>query len=433
MVKKWFSSLGGKLVGHLLLACALGVVVMYGARYAANYAIGHWYASPEASAQRVESKMEEFAEYVSQYNVAVSDLQRITRWSRDNQYYQLIIYGESDILYQAEMDEHYYTSEEEQPTPRLYTVPFADGKYRVAMYDYSAEQMYLAGELLAWILTFVVILASMLQYNRKLTGSIRRLSRQVRQVTQGDITLPIQASAQDEIGQLARDVDSMRLSIMDQLGREETAWQANAQLLTAISHDVRTPLTSLMGYLDVLAEDENLSPQMRQEYLEVCRQKADNLRDLTNELFGYFLVFGQPNPEMHLENFSAITLLEQLMFEHLADLQQRGFAVEPQGTLPEDAMIRVDVQHLKRVFDNLFSNLLKYADPGESVTVQLALKDGQVILTMVNRILQTRDLKESNRIGLRTCEKLITSMKGRFHQRKDAEYFTVEICLPVQK
>lgn len=433
MVKKWLSSLGGKLVTHLLLASLLGVVVMYGSRYAFTYVISNWYAAPEVSSQRVEDKIEEFTDYVQDYNVAVSDLQKITRWSRENRYYQLIIYGESEELYRAEMEEPHYTSENAIPTPTLYTVPFADGNFQVAMYDYSAEQIYLAAELLVWILTFLVILVSMLLYNRRLTGSILRLSRQVRQVTQGDLTLPIQAPTRDEIGQLARDVDSMRLSIMDQLSREETAWQANAQLITAISHDVRTPLTSLLGYLDILSEEEELSPQMRKEYLEVCRQKADNLRDLTNELFGYFLVFGQPNPEMHLEDFQAITLLEQLMFEYFADLQQKGFAVETQGTLPENAIIRVDAQHLRRVFENLFSNIVKYADPSESVTVQLDFKDGNVVLTIVNRIQRSTALKESNRIGLRTCSKLISSMKGRFIQTRDDEYYTVELRLPVRK
>ena len=127
-----------------------------------------------------------------------------------------------------------------------------------------------------------------------LTRTVQTLSRQVRQVSRGDLGMQIQAQTSDEIGQLALDVDAMRLSIIDKLQREEEAWKANSQLITAISHDVRTPLTALMGYLEILA-DETLSSEERNAYLDICKNNALRLKGLTDELFGFFLVFGKPN------------------------------------------------------------------------------------------------------------------------------------------
>ena len=244
-----------------------------------------------------------------------------------------------------------------------------------------------------------------------------------------DLTLEITPSSQDEIGDLAEDVDAMRLSIMDKLQREETAWRANTELITAISHDVRTPLTTLMGYLDILGENDNLTPVQQQEYLSVCRQKAEKLRTLTNELFSYFLVFGKPEPSLQLEVMDARTLLEQMLGEETADLLERDYQVQTES-LAESRPIQVDVQHLRRIFDNLFSNVLKYADPARPVALSSFWAGDELHVCISNYVRATAGRVESTKIGLQTCEKLLTSMGGCFRRRQEAGQFTAEVILP---
>ena len=251
----------------------------------------------------------------------------------------------------------------------------------------------------------------------------------MRQVSRGDLQMQITPQTSDEIGQLALDVDAMRLSIIDKLQREEEAWKANSQLITAISHDVRTPLTALMGYLEIIS-DESLSPGERSAYLEICKNNALRLKGLTDELFGFFLVFGKPKPDQVLEEFDAVTLLEQVLLEHEMDLSQRGFRVET-DTAPITGKLRVDLGHFRRIFDNLFSNVRKYADPAFPVTVACRCDREELTVTICNHIRQSTTRVESNRIGLQTCHKLVAAMGGEFNQTRTKETFTVEVLLPL--
>ena len=205
--------------------------------------------------------------------------------------------------------------------------------------------------------------------------------------------------------------------------------EARSEWIAAISHDVRTPLTTLMGYLDILGESDNLTPSQRQEYLSVCRQKAEKLRTLTNELFSYFLVFGKPTPALHLEPLDAGTLLEQMLGEQTADLLERNYQVQTES-LTESRLIQVDVQHLRRIFDNLFSNVLKYAEPDRPVTISSSWVGNELHVCISNYVRATAGRVESTKIGLQTCEKLLTSMGGRFLRRQEGGLFTAEVILP---
>ena len=243
--------------------------------------------------------------------------------------------------------------------------------------------------------------------------------------------MQIKPQTHDEIGQLALDVDAMRLSIIDKLQREEDAWKANSQLITAISHDVRTPLTALMGYLEIVS-DENLSADERSAYLDVCKNNALRLKSLTDELFGFFLVFGKPTPDQQAEDFDAVTLLDQVLLEHVMDLTQQGFQVDTRAD-ELHGILRVDLSHFRRVFDNLFSNIRKYADSSHPVSITQRIDRDELIITISNHINPSHPRVESNRIGLQTCHKLVAAMGGEFNQSRTKETFSVEVLLPLHE
>ena len=96
-----------------------------------------------------------------------------------------------------------------------------------------------------------VFMSVIVIYNTKIIHKMTRLSREVQAVTDGDLDAEIDPTSNDEIGRLAVNVDTMRNAIVEKLQSEKIAWDANTQLITAMSHDIRTPLTSLIGYLDI--------------------------------------------------------------------------------------------------------------------------------------------------------------------------------------
>ena len=289
---KPYRRLSLKLLAMLLLAAMAAVALGLTLRVLGDYLVQEVYCSEKRQAQRLQASISSFRAYVQEEGVSSTNVQKIGAWNREHPYIQLTVSANGAILnsdrWGAEMvgsDGGFVIRAGNAEVENAFPVNFTDGSYRVEIQDFSQNQLYAVVNWVAVATGGVVFLALMLLYNSRVTSSISRLARQVRQVSQGDLTLEITPSSQDEIGDLAEDVDAMRLSIMDKLQREETAWRANTELITAISHDVRTPLTTLMGYLDILGENDNLTPVQQQEYLSVCRQKAEKLRTLTNELF----------------------------------------------------------------------------------------------------------------------------------------------------
>ena len=435
--RRLFRPLTFKLMAVMGLAFAMAVAAFITVLLLGNALVEEFYLSNESVTRRMGTEIGSFREFVAENNLTSTDVHAVGRWNQEHRNINLTIYGltttisstpdgaelvgnESGIIVRSELSLHLAME---------YPVNFRDGVYTVAVYDNSRGMVGAAVNLSALTLAALVFLVTVLLYDQHITRTIQTLSRQVRQVSRGDLQMKITPQTHDEIGQLALDVDAMRLSIIDKLQREEEAWKANSQLITAISHDVRTPLTALLGYLEIVS-DESLSPEERNAYLEVCKNNALRLKGLTDELFGFFLVFGKPTPDQKAEEFDAVTLLDQVLLEHEMDLTQRGFRVERES-VDIHGRILVDLGHFRRIFDNLFSNVRKYADPAQPVAIAQRTEDDELIVTISNFINQSQIRVESNRIGLQTCQMLVSAMGGEFSQSRTRDTFTVEVLLPL--
>lgn len=424
----------------LLVVCAAGLVALLtglGGYFAGMSMVRRFYFSEEASQRRLTEEITSFRVYVAQNAVASTDVTAVEQWNREHPYTQLTIKGLETTVrsnsYGAELVGNesgiVLQSGQAASAGTEFAVNFKDGVFSVVVYESSESVLFELVKVTAIVAGCLVFLLIVLVYDQQLTRSVQALSRQVRQVSQGELDHEISSRRRDELGQLALDVNTMRLSIIEKLQREEAAWQANSNLITAISHDVRTPLTALMGYLELL-DDEALPLEQRQGYLEICKTHAQRLKGLTDELFGFFLVFGKPEPELRLEEFEAELLLEQILLEKEMELTHRGFSV----TTRREAVsgkLRVDLGHLRRVFDNLFSNVRKYADPAQPVLLSQRMERGRLVVEVSNAIPATQQRVESNKIGLQTCQKLIVTMGGSFEKRQTEEVFTVEFSLPL--
>ena len=425
------------LMAAMGIAFAAAVLTFITILIVGNTLVEQVYLSSDAVNRRMGQEISSFRTFVEEHNLASTDVHAVSQWNRDHKRIHLTIYGLTTTISStpdgAELVGNetgiVVRSELSLQLGREYPVNFRDGVCTVALTDTSRSTVSAAVNLCALALAALVFLAIVLMYDQHITRTVQTLSRQVRQVSRGDLQMQITPQTADEIGQLALDVDAMRLSIIDKLQREENAWKANSQLITAISHDVRTPLTALLGYLEILSDEGN-TPEERAAYLEICRNNALRLKGLTDELFGFFLVFGKPTPDQRPEEFDAVTLLDQVLLEHEMDLVQQGFQVELRSE-PVQGKLLVDLGHFRRIFDNLFSNVRKYADPTQPVILCRQIIAGELSVTIENHINPAQQRVESNRIGLQTCNKLLQAMGGEFHQARTQDTFTVEVLLPL--
>lgn len=442
-------SLNAKLLMVQLGSLCLALTIFLVGMMLGSWALENLYLSEEASLRREMGYVQELSEYIQQNSLRSVDAGPLESWVREKQYVYLAVYhGEKPILetngYQLEIPTVTAYSEDlpavsaQRPvtlTPDengYYHLQFADGVFRVLLVEFSETPYYDLVVIASLALACLTLILVNLFYNRSITRSIIRLSREVQWVEQGSRDGEIRSDRRDEIGDLARSVERMRRAIIQRMQSEQDAWAANSGLITAISHDVRTPLTALMGYLDLLEGKQYQNEEQMERYLGASREKARQLKELTDELFRYFLVFATPEMNLHPERYDAPILMEQLLGERIIRLEEAGFRVQ-NTPLQKDCVVELDVQYLQRVLDNLFNNIEKHADKKSRVTVMVRLEDDRMIVDLANGVPLRPNSAESTKIGLQTCRKIIREMGGTFETQVEAGKFLAEIALPIVK
>ena len=156
-----------------------------------------------------------------------------------------------------------------------------------------------------------------------------------------------------------------------------------------------------------------------------------DLKDLTDELFKYFLVFGSAELKLDMERYDGRLLLEQLASEAEFTLTEAGFTVQRMDFSGECSIL-ADPLYLKRVMDNLVSNVMKYGDKARRVVILSQLEKGMLGLCVSNSVTRSLDRVESTRIGLRTCKRIMEQMQGSFSTETDGEHFAAELRIPAE-
>ena len=216
----------------------------------------------------------------------------------------------------------------------------------------------------------------------------------------------------------------------------------NAELtaaVTNISHDLRTPLTALCGYLDLLEQEPQTEAAAR--YLTVIRERTDAMRALMEELFRYSVLTATAD-KLHTEPVCLNDVLEQSLAGFYGALSARG--ITPSVQLPEEKVIRpLDAAALRRVFDNILSNAAKYSDGDLAVVLA---PDGEVTFSnrasalsrveaarLFDRFYTVDSARSSTGLGLSIAKLLTEKLHGTISA--DYENETLRICraFPTEK
>lgn len=294
----------------------------------------------------------------------------------------------------------------------LLPVEFEDGTLLVSLFDNSENYYRNAANILSILVGFVTFTLIITLYFNRITVKMHRLAKDVSVVYESDMNYKIRTdSGNDELSDLGRNVEKMRVSMLESIEKKNEALDANTDLITSMSHDIRTPLTVLLGYIDIMKECSD--NETMDEYLKAAGSTAMKLKELSDDMFKYFLVIGS-NVSVDMMDYDARMLVEQFISEHILLLEERGYEVNSEVSIPEGETVSTDAPKLMRVFENLFSNIYKYADSSKPITLRAVSEGGEIIIEAENYISDTKDEAESNCIGLRTVKKLCELTGARF-------------------
>ncbi len=424
-------SLRAQVLYVTLLGLAGGVLLFFALSRLGGRLIDERYMSSENINRRKARIYSQFSSYVSAQGISGRDTAAVARWTASHEYVTIFLFstGREQQLYSGgQLDPAASGGYDPLVHGKLFPIRFSDGLYQVAIGDSSQVRQRQLVNVTAFAVSGISFLLLFMWYTERLTRRIIALSKEAGAVSAGDLERAIAAPGDDEVSRLADSMDEMRRSVIERMGNEKRAWEANAELITAISHDIRTPMTALIGYLDLL-EGAGADEEQRTQFAASAHRKAMELKDLTDQLFRYFLVYGKAELELEPERYDARLLFEQLLGEMEFDLTDAGFTLQRTDFEGECGIV-ADPVYLKRVLDNLVSNLKKYADPAQPVIILSSLRGGQLSFRISNAVSLARSRKESTRIGLLTCEKILAAMGGRFSVTNDGAYFTAEFSLP---
>lgn len=466
----------------------LAVIILAILLAAAVYAILHavmlnWvsnvYNSQESRVERYGEYLDDLKDYVHDNGISSEDTAAITRWVRNKRNVYVFLYKDNQLFYDGtfvpggdkdstnggeepgtDVPDDDNGTEQEPDTDRpsggitldyptreeiietagkngLLPIDFKDGTLFVSLVDFTEYIYYDIANIASLVAAFVTLALILMLYFQRIIFRISNLAADVRRVYEVDMNTSIRTSgANDELSVLTRGVERMRSTMLDSLEKEKEAINANSELITSISHDIRTPLTVLLGYIDIMkarpSDDEVMA-----EYLRASESTALRLKELSDDMFRYFLVFGGGAVEPELADYDARTLVEQLLAEHILLLEERGYNVSyyPSENLKDGVRVSTDAPKLMRVIDNLFSNIYKYAAPDCNITVAAGVaRGGRVEIAFKNSIKEKQDGAESSGIGLKTCKKLCDALGIRFEYKisgtKGTKTFTTILALP---
>lgn len=430
-----------RLTLELLGMCAAALLIaIAAANLAQNIAVDWIYNvvySDEKYEQDITDMLQSLQDYVQEEQVTEDNIKQLVNWVRKQKNVYVTFYRDIDELLGPFMansgDEPYEVDAEYESM--YYTVNLYDGTpikvqlevYLDMNYMYWADvAMYVTGGIV-----FLLLLLLMIHHKIRY---INRLESELKILGGGNLEYPITIKGNDEITSLAEGITALKNGFLEEQQMKAEAEKANMELVTAMSHDLRTPLTSLIGYLELLNMHRYENEEQLQKYLEYCRKKAFQIKKVSDRLFEYFLVYGKEEKELQLQIIPCEEMAEDLCNGQFFDWQDRGGTINCQiGELP--GAVQVDSEYMQRVMDNLLSNLKKYGDPAYPLQIQIDEHQDVQHILLKNHVLEQKNQIESTQIGLKTCRRIIENHGGTFAWRTDTQKntFSIEMELPLAK
>lgn len=304
--------------------------------------------------------------------------------------------------------------------------------------------------LMLWTLLLLIVLidAFMLYFWIRNRVKRKRIVDGIAKIKDGEIDYQICTEGMHgENLELANAVNSIGEGIKVAVETSMKDERLKADLITNVSHDIKTPLTSIINYVDLLKR-EKIEEEPVKGYIEVLDAKSQRLKQLTDDLVEASKI-SSGNITLLMEKINLTELIHQTIGEFSEKFEQKNLTVVA-DSLNEPVYIEADSRRIWRVMENLFGNINKYAMPGTRVYLDMtkAVEEKQVVFSVKNISAQPLNIKaeelterfirgdvsrstEGSGLGLSIAKNLTELQKGKFEIYLDGDLFKVSLAFPV--
>lgn len=258
---------------------------------------------------------------------------------------------------------------------------------------------------------FLCLLDDRIAYIRKITKGIDSLR-------DPDHAVCISLEGNNELTQLAKAVNELSEARQQLRSKEQTLAREKEQLIRTLAHDIRTPLTSILAYSDLILQ-QPVAAEEQKNHLRLIRSKAEQIRDLTAILLD--------GTHRNLEQFEDGRLLLEQIVAEFEEMLEDQFTVAVNFSECPCFTARADVQELRRVFDNLASNVCKYADPQRPVNLSVRVQEGALLICQSNSVLPQKPRSEGYGLGLDSIRRIARLYGGSMSAEETDGQFCVSV------
>lgn len=255
------------------------------------------------------------------------------------------------------------------------------------------------------------------------------------------ITLPA------ELNEVENQMNQTKLQVRRNERAAREAEQRKNDLVVYLAHDLKTPLTSVIGYLTLLRDEREISEELQEKYLSISLNKAERLEELINEFFD-ITRFNLTNLTLELSRVNITRMLEQIIFEAAPSFKEKDLSCELKAE--GDVYIRCDAGKMQRVFDNLLRNAINYSFERDTIVAAIKQEGGNIHFIFINhgntipeeklsRIFEQfyrLDTARQSRtggagLGLAIAKEIVELHNGKITAASKDEIITFEIVMPM--
>ena len=232
------------------------------------------------------------------------------------------------------------------------------------------------------ILAPIIPIGGFTYYMLKRLSYLSYIMDGTQRIKNGDIHHKLQLIGEDNFTTLADNINNIRDGLDKAIDSQLRSERMKSELITNVSHDLKTPLTSIINYVELIKKEENISPEYLKEYVNVLDSKSKRLKVLIEDLFEASKA-SSGNIELNMEKIDITQLLRQAIGELEERLSEANLNLKI-NVPKEKIYIRADGRRMYRVLENLLSNISKYSMPHTRVYIDITQVDNKVRLTMKN-------------------------------------------------
>ena len=246
---------------------------------------------------------------------------------------------------------------------------------------FLSEKMYID---MIFLVVFLIMVFAMyyLLISRKMVDGIRSISQGVEQIKEGNFDIKLRLQGNDEVTALANSVLEMSDEIKAMMENQRRLEQEKDDLITSVAHDLRTPLTSILGYLDLILYNEEISKEEKTKYLSIVNKKSLQLKKLIEELFDY-TKYSKNQLVPKKMKLDITKFMEQIVEEFYPSFYENK--IEVCTKFPTKSIyIDADGDLLARAIGNILNNAIKYGADGKQIIITMKEVKSKIKISIVN-------------------------------------------------